>query len=94
MVLMFLLGMGLDMVWTLCVRYVATGCAMRAALSQIAFTFAATGAAWVVIERKEVTLLLAYAVGCGVGTWVIVKWKSRRSTKDTSTDQRSPRTSS
>jgi hypothetical protein len=74
---MFLLGLGLDVVWTVCVSAVAERRALLSGVSQAIFTVLATAAAWLVIERKEIALLLAYALGCGVGTWAIVKWRTR-----------------
>jgi hypothetical protein len=75
---MFLLGLVLDVVWTVCVAAVAERRALLSGVSQAIFTVLATAAAWLVIERKEVSLLLAYALGCGVGTYAIVKWKTKR----------------
>jgi hypothetical protein len=80
---MFLLGVLLDVLWTLCVRSVAEKRALSAGLYQALFTVFAVAATWYVVEGKDLRSLLAYSLGCGVGTWAIVKWKSHRSTKDT-----------
>ena len=72
--ILFLVGALLDALWTVMVRAIAKGQALRAGFCQVGFTALATWAVWNVVGSSGWTGLALYALGGGVGTWMVTKW--------------------
>ncbi len=67
-VLLFALGLFLDLVWTFLVQAVHKKRAWTAGAAQTLFTAVVTGSTWFIVEDRTVLGLLAYSIGGGLGT--------------------------
>lgn len=77
--LLFIMGIVIDVFYTLLVAAIADGRAVLSALCQFIFTVLVIGATWEVVRSESVPELLAYAVGGAVGTWLVVRFNNGHS---------------
>ena len=79
--LLLLAGAGIlvDVLWSLLVVAIDRGWAFRAALAQLLFTLVAVGATVSVVETRSLPDLIAYGVGGGLGTYLVVRWTAKTS---------------
>jgi uncharacterized protein YebE (UPF0316 family) len=73
----FIAGLALDVVWTLCVDSIAKHRALFAANMSV-LIYLCTLVSTVLIVQQYVIACIAYAIGGWIGTYFVVKAKSSR----------------
>lgn len=75
--ILFIAGLILDVLWSLLVVAIDDGRPWLAAVYQCGFTVLGVGATWYAISAASLTGLFGYALGGAVGTYYVVKYRER-----------------
>jgi hypothetical protein len=75
---LFVSGVLIDIFWCLAAKYAVTGFPAGAAGSSFILTIVQTVAGWWVVSNSDFVGMVVYAAGCAAGSYVIVKWTSKR----------------